>query len=144
MKQRLPGLLCLLAALLVCIAAARRDGSDTARFVRQNQAELTALAEEVLAAGFGGDEVFYPGVICINYAVYMESGTFWRPFVEFHTDHLSGYSGFYYSPTDIPVTYQGADVTLQKTNTGWAWEHPGGYGTTEKITDCWYTFEAYF
>ena len=140
MKHRLPGLFCLLAALLVCIAAARRDGS---RFVRQNQAELTALAEEVLAAGFGGDEVSYPGVTRIVYAVYMEAGTFPRPFVEFHTDSLIGYSGFYYSPTDIPVTFQGADVTLQKTNTDWAWEHLDNHGTTAKITDCWYTFEAY-
>ena len=143
MKQRLPGLLCLLAALVVSMAAARRDGSHTARFVRQNAAALTALAEEALAAGFGGD-FSYPGVKSVRYTVYMKDGTLYRPYVEFHMDSLIGYSGFYYSPADIPIPFQGvSDALLTPTASGWYWEHRGNHGTTAKITDHWYSFEAW-
>lgn len=145
MKQRLPGLFCLLTALVVCITAARRDNSVTARFVQQNQPELTALAEEVLIAGFGGNELSYPGVTSIHYTVYMEDGTFHRPCVEFYTYSAIGYAGFYYSPTDIPIPFQGvSDARLTPTASGWTWEFMGNRGSTAKITDCWYTFEAHF
>lgn len=143
MKQRLPGILCLLAALAVSMAAARRDMSEAASFVRQNEAALTALAEEALAAGFGGD-FFYPGVKRVQYSVYMEGGTLYRPYVEFHLDSLTGYSGFYYSPTDIPIPFQGvSDAALVPTASGWSWAYLGNHGATAKITDHWYSFEAW-
>lgn len=144
MKERRLGLICLILALALCVFAARRDHSGMASFVRQNQADLTALAEEALAQGYSGEiPASYPGIKGIDYFVYMEDGTFFRPFVQFDVGWGFACRGFYYSPSDIPIPFQGADATLTKNNTGWYWEAGGNYGFTEKITDCWYTFEAH-
>lgn len=55
----------------------------------------------------------------------------------------SSYQGFYYSPHDKPLGFQGVEVTLYETDTGWAWEGTGdNSGYTEKIMENWYWFEA--
>lgn len=143
MKKRLPGLVCLLLTLVICVAAARRDLSEPANFVRQNTEVLTALAEEVLVNSASGD-ISCPGVKHVRSMVYMKDGTHYIPYVEFYMATAVGYSGFYYSPTDIPIPFQGvSDAVLTPTASGWAWEYMGNHGTTTKITDRWYTFKAY-
>lgn len=140
MKQRLPGILFLLLGLVLCVTAARRDRSAMGDFVRQNREELTAFAEEVLEASLGA-EFSYPGVESVCKQVYMESGSFYRPYVRFTTDIAGGETGFYYSPSDIPIPK--GDVTLTRNNTGWFWTNRNMHGTTVKICENWYSFESH-
>lgn len=56
------------------------------------------------------------------------------------------YWGVYYSPDDVPLAYQNTDVSLIANNKGsWTWQAEGdNYGTTKKIIEKWYYFEASF
>ena len=134
MKQRLPGILCLLAAWVVCITAARHI-DPIPGFVLRHEAALTTLAEEALAhpEAEGG----FSGVRTIRVWPCREGA-----FVEFTTGYFPAITGFYYAPTGQPVPYQGADTPLTRADGGWVWEHLGNHGTTRHITGCWYAFEA--
>lgn len=56
------------------------------------------------------------------------------------------YWGVYYSPDDVPLSFQNTDVPLSTHGDGtWTWRTEGdNHGTTKKITDKWYYFEASF
>lgn len=56
------------------------------------------------------------------------------------------YWGVYYSPDDVPLSFQNTDVPLSTHGDGiWTWHTEGdNHGTTKKITDKWYYFEASF
>lgn len=56
------------------------------------------------------------------------------------------YYGCYYSPEDVPLPFQKADVPLTQEVTGiWTWVGEGdNRGSTQKIKDNWYYFEAAF
>lgn len=56
------------------------------------------------------------------------------------------YWGVYYSPDDVPLSFQNTDVPLSTNGDGiWTWRTEGdNHGTTKKITDKWYYFEASF
>lgn len=58
----------------------------------------------------------------------------------------SSYYGCYYSPDDVPLAFQGMDVTLTEEGPGyWTWTESGdNRGATSKIRDRWYYFEASF
>ena len=58
----------------------------------------------------------------------------------------TGYYGCYYSPDDVPRPFQNAPVPLVQTDDGrWEWTGEGdNHGTTSKIKDGWYYFEAHF
>ena len=57
----------------------------------------------------------------------------------------STYRGIYYSAAGVPVAFQGANVPLTETETGWAWAVEGdNCGTTAHIEGNWFTFEAAF
>ena len=58
----------------------------------------------------------------------------------------STYIGFYYSSNDVPIPFQGVQHNLYQQGKGWAWQQPksDNHGYTEKITNCWYYFEASF
>ncbi len=56
-----------------------------------------------------------------------------------------GYYGFYYSPDDVPLSFQNTDCLLSETATGWQWQsESGNHGSTRRISPCWYYFEAFF
>ena len=68
------------------------------------------------------------------------------PIVEFsYAASLSvPYRGFYYSPEDRPVGFQGANVELVATEGGWSWQDEGNNrGFTRKILPGWYYYEAW-
>lgn len=74
-----------------------------------------------------------------------------HPMVEFTLSSFglvpsTSYYGCYYSPDDVPVPFQNVDVSLVQANDGtWEWSDEGdNHGTTAKIKDCWYYFEAHF
>ena len=58
----------------------------------------------------------------------------------------SSYTGFYYSPSDVPLGFQGEVMSLVKTDTGWSYEQVNGDNQyeTEKIVDRWYYFHMSF
>lgn len=55
------------------------------------------------------------------------------------------YRGYYYSPDDVPLPFQNADIPLVETANGWTWEdETRNCGTTERITKCWFRYTADF
>ncbi|MBQ5671806.1 MAG: hypothetical protein IIV43_05570, partial [Oscillospiraceae bacterium] len=55
------------------------------------------------------------------------------------------YRGYYYSPDDVPLPFQNADIPLLETADGWTWEDgTGNHGTTERIAECWFRYTANF
>ena len=64
--------------------------------------------------------------------------------VQFDTRSItSQYAGYYYSPDDVPVPFQNANVPLTETEDGWSWTAEGdNHGTTKRIAACWFSYEA--
>lgn len=58
----------------------------------------------------------------------------------------TSYTGFYYSPEDIPLGFQGAVLDLTESAHGWTWqeENSDNRQIIEKICDHWYWYEAHF
>ena len=56
------------------------------------------------------------------------------------------YWGVYYSPDDVPLSFQNTDVPLSENGEErWTWQAEGdNHGTTQKIAPKWYYFEASF
>ncbi len=126
------------------------DNYDSiANYVNNNYKELEKISKKYIA----GEKVKYPGVIeyitvCAEYESYCTSTT---TTVHFTTSTKglvpSGTSiGFYYSTNDIPVGYEGGYDNLEKVGKNkWKWNDVGdNHGTTIKIRDNWYYFDASF
>ncbi len=58
----------------------------------------------------------------------------------------TAYYGCYYSPDDVPLSFQRAGETLvPQENDSWVWYGEGdNHGMTYKIKDHWYYFDAHF
>ena len=68
-----------------------------------------------------------------------------HPMDEFILDTRGNtYYGCYYSPDDVPLAFQNAQIPLTEDGQGrWRWEGEGdNHGVTQKLADCWYYFEA--
>ncbi|MBO6155534.1 MAG: hypothetical protein J6O60_08855 [Lachnospiraceae bacterium] len=63
-----------------------------------------------------------------------------------HGNNPAGkYYGFYYSPNDIPQSYQCEKKVVTNGDDSWKWTGGGDDGgITKKICDKWYYFEAWF
>ena len=104
------------------------------RFVSEHHTALEqAYQTEVVPAGIG-----------------YETFNIWdgeHPMMEFILfTHWGTYCGCYYSPDDVPLPFQNVEVGLTQTGeTEWTWREKGdNHGTTRKIMDKWYYFEASF
>ena len=71
--------------------------------------------------------------------------------IEFQTSAFglvpsSTYSGFYYSPEDVPMGFQSAQVDFAEHGDGWLWEEPEGDNRqyTQRITEHWYWYDVRF
>lgn len=131
------------AAVLAAGLLFRPSEKDSVfRTVQKNQAELEALAEAVIETGdvqayrFQGCEIDYDAS---------------KRMVEFITGSggfgaSTCYRGFYYSPSDLPLGFQGTDVPFVPSGDGWLWQEANGdnWEYTEKIMDHWYWFEMHF
>ena len=115
------------------------------RIVEQNSEELTQMAEEILAAQ-DAEGKHYKGVEKITY--WDNDGTIFLEFFcrGFGIVPSSSYKGFYYSPDDIPLGYQGADIPLTPSGRGWRWEEADGDNRyfTEQIRAHWFYYEMHF
>lgn len=122
------------AAVLVISAVLLRPENRVKRFVSEHHAALEqAYQTEAVPAGIG-----------------YQSFNFWdgdHPMLEILLfTHRGAYCGCYYSPDDVPLPFQNAEVGLTQTGeTEWTWREKGdNHGTTRKIMDNWYYFEASF
>ncbi len=135
-------LLVLGLALALWRFAADRERA-VARFVRHHQTQLTELAEGWLAAGTGDRR--FKGVevegICPGE----------HPIVQFFYGGWgivpsSTYYGFFYSPDDVPVSYQNSSAPVRPDGEDrWTWSGEGDNGgVVRKLADKWYYYEAWF
>ena len=132
-------------ALSVLSVKAVRYGTKVATFnyVKSNTQQLTAEAERVIAEGVFAQHQFDGK----NLTYYPSSP---NPVVEFSTGGFgiapSGYyTGFYYSPEDVPVRYNGHGTAMEEYKNGWAYADRGdNHGYTEKICDNWYWYKFWF
>lgn len=116
--------------------------SSTFSYVQNNQTELTETVNKIISGDAG-----YP-YNHDKYIVYYSAASP-KPIVEFVGYSFgivpSGfYTGFYYSPENIPVRFQGSGTAMEPSKNGWAYTEMGNRGYTEKICDNWYWFEFYF
>ncbi|MBE6895249.1 MAG: hypothetical protein E7483_06605 [Ruminococcaceae bacterium] len=116
--------------------------SSTFSYVKNNQTELTEAANKIISgdAGYSYNHD--------KYIVYYFAASP-KPIVEF-VGYSFGiapsvfYTGFYYSPENIPVRFQGSGTAMEPYKNGWAYIEMGNQGYTQKICDNWYWFEFYF
>ena len=128
-----------IAALVVALAGVwvvlRPSKAAAVRYVQGHQAELTAYVETLLATDPAQLEDYhgYSGMVEFQTSV-------------FGLAPSSTYSGFYYSPEDVPLGFQSAQVDFVESGGCWLWEEPEGDNRqyTEKIADHWYWYEASF
>ncbi|MDO4286322.1 MAG: hypothetical protein Q4C40_01195 [Eubacteriales bacterium] len=131
--------------LLVIAVASFVSGKSASirRFVNSNSVELTQYAQNMIKTGSNGE--------CETYGDY--EVTYWADtgMVEFvlrkhGMGSASVYEGFYYSPNDTPLGFQGNQVDFTISDSGWTWEESNGdnWEYTEKILEHWYWFEFHF
>lgn len=98
--------------------------------------QLTDFAQSQLEKQ-GGSSKTYPG---LRMNVYPDANA-----VFFECTGM-GYSGFVYSADDIPIGFQGMDMTFETHKGGWIWEEPNGdnWMYVERITDQWFWYEMHF
>lgn len=129
-------------SLAIVLFQFHKDPSIT-HFVEQNYEELTQYAENMIETANAGESVIYK-----NFEV-----TYWEneDMVEFLAKKKgigssTNYEGFYYSPNDNPLGFQGNQVNFIPSESGWMWKESDGdnWEYTEKILECWYWFEIHF
>lgn len=136
-----------LAVLLLCFCAAgctpTGRAHSAARIINKNITDITALAEKILETGKVPEDAFIMGVEDITYCA--------PDWVNFRTGARgmgseTAYCGFYYSPEDKPIGFQGTDMELTAEGSGWAWQESDGDNEyyTERIQFGWYYYEMYF
>lgn len=136
----------LIAALLVTsfvvVAAAAwvcTPGERVALFVRFHNEDLSDIASACLAGDTSIES--YHGVKVQG----LYEGE--HPIVQFYTLGwgLIPYMGFYYSPDDNPAAFLNTDAKLTPVSDDkWEWtDGTDNRGTTKKIDDCWYYYEAW-
>jgi len=147
MKKRKTVLICfagLLVLISVFVFVYNKDVKPTViNYVLRNSEELVQYAESVIENNSYNSTAEYNGW---DVSYWAESNM-----VEFLVKgsgfgSATTYEGFYYSPNDKPIGFQGTDVDFTKENTGWRWKDGNGdnWNYTEKIIDRWYWFKVGF
>lgn len=142
--RRLTGILIALVIVLALSFVLLRNSKPVViAYVQRNHGELTEFSQAAMehfhdpqVRTYRGWTVdCFPGGNIVQFTV-----------SSFGLGPSASYQGFYYSPQDVPLGFQGTDVTLEAANGGWQWTEQDGsnWGKTEKITDHWYWFEAHF
>lgn len=101
------------------------------------------MIEDALTEGHGvpADEAVFFGYDSVN------SWEGDHPMTEFVLAAFGNtYYGCYYSPDDVPLAFQNADVKLsQDGHEYWEWKEDGdNHGSTSKIMKYWYFFKVSF
>lgn len=111
--------------------------------VKSNQSELTHFAEGLLQSDRTISVVHYKHK---NWKIYRYSDHVDFIVTAFGLAPSTVYKGFYYSPSDSLVGFQGANHIFTEYGDGWIYREDDGDNTEylEKIADNWYWFEMYF
>lgn len=150
-RKWIAGVIVALVVFAGAWVALRPSKSMAARYVQGHQAELNAYVEALLDTdpaqlrdyhGYSAGDTYNGWKV----TYYPQTGM-----VEFQTSAFglvpsSTYSGFYYSPEDVPMGYQSVQVEFVESGDGWLWEEPerDNRQYTEKIEDHWYWYEVSF
>ena len=143
MKKNLKIFLILILAVIGVIVLNPSAKHNVVRYVKNNNVELTATAENIIEENITVNAEYNSWRV--DY--YIQSDT---PVVEFTVSRFgivpsNHYKGFYYSPDDIPIGYQGAETEFLQNGSRWEYSCGGdNTGFTEKICDNWYWFEMKF
>ena len=151
MKKFIKKLAQILAVISICVilcivsvkAVRFNTKLKTFQYVKSHSQQLTLEAETVIEKGVhthhqyeGTTVIYYPSA---NY-----------PIVEFSMGGFGiapagYYTGFYYSPEDIPVRYNGSGTAMEEHKNGWTYQEKGDNGGyTEKICDNWYWYKFWY
>lgn len=143
MKKK--NIMILIAAFLLLAAVligwniwTNRSERKAAQFVAQNGAEFSELVNsgQAIPKTFNGVTIDVWNGKHIMYEFLLGLGI---------GEHQ--YWGVYYSPDDVPLPFQNTDAfLLANGEKSWRWQetHGDNHGTTRKITEKWYYFEASF
>ena len=136
---------CLLVMFSVCffVACTGNSKAATIDYVQKNNMELSQFTEDIISSDGRNDGLTYNGW---NVSYWEETGI-----VEFLVKarglgSQTSYEGFYFSPDDKPMGFQGAEIEFKEDNAGWRWEESGGdnWNYTERIMENWYWYEMHF
>ena len=122
-----------LVAVLGLLAWRNTPYKQAVRFIQQNGPELTRLIDSGQPLPLDLGWQFYN---CWDGE---------HPMTEFILSaHDGTYYGVYYSPDDVPLSFQNSGAALENApEGGWQWKGKGvSHGTTQKIEDGWYYFTA--
>lgn len=113
------------------------------RTVNSHTDTLAALADDIAENGSVGDCSF-KGAEQISY--WPETGMVEFVYYSFGLGSSMSYYGFYYSPQDMPLGFQGTWAEFTTDGEGWRWEEENGdnWEYTERISDGWFFFEIHF
>ena len=121
-----------------------KDAKPTViNYVQRHSTELMHYAESVIKDNNYNSTATYNGW---DVSYWAESNMVEFLVKGFGLGSATTYEGFYYSPDDKPIGFQGADVDFEKESIGWRWEDSTGdnWNYTEKIIDRWYCFKMSF
>lgn len=113
------------------------------KYVQNNRAELESFAVELVSTSKEDTSTTYK-----RWDVFYWHNTNHVEFIT-HKKGLTSNSailGFYYSPDNQPMAFQGYQVKFDNYEYGWKWTDPesDNWGYTERITQNWFWFEAQF
>lgn len=135
-------IVCLMIIVYVLLSHNSTSKSAIISYVQNNKSNLEMYIQAIDTSKGPYTDVYNNW----NVAYYQNSGMFQFLVSAGGIGSSSKYSGFYYSPQNIPMGYQEQNIDLQKNESGWQWNEPNGdnHYYTEKITDNWYWFEMDF
>ena len=133
--------LCFVIGIILLINPSAKH--NVFRYVKNNNSELAAVAEDIIEDNITVNSKYKRW----NIDYYAQSDV---PVVEFTVKSFgigssSGYKGFYYSPDNMPVGFQGVETVFVQNGDRFEYSYEGdNAGFTEKICENWYWFEMNF
>lgn len=141
LKHKMPVRLCIIACALATVFWLGNTKAGVFFAVKYNQESLTQFAEGLIRSGEPIANVHY-----CTWKVYKHTTHVDFIVTEFGLAPSTVYKGFYYSPSDSLVGFQGANHVFSEYDDGWIYREDNGDNVEylEKIADNWYWFEMYF
>jgi hypothetical protein len=142
MKRKIIAIILLIAGVFIflCSKGLRHSEWGARQYLYLHQEEIEEFALACLA-GEGADTYNGWDVDC-----YKENGQVEFLVSGFGLGPSTSYKGIYYSVSDNPLGFQGANVDFTAYKDGWIWKESGGdnWQYTERIFANLFWFEAYF
>ena len=148
MKRKKYISICVILLIFICILSyffffRKNSKFYVYQYVKQSHVGLEHFVEDMLKENDHTEQKTYHSW---NVSAYNTSNMVEFIVSSFGVGSSPIYKGFYYSPNDEPLGFQGTDVEWQPEGDGWKWEESQGdnFEYTEKIMEKWYWFEMHF